>query len=216
MISLRDILTSSKTFVVDTIEVLNMHGREPPENFGILSEDIADDEIPLETMQQNSFASFYSGDTMETLDLNTNECGNEGSEKDDNEKHATNLVDTELKEISASETKTHVPTVYLTIDSKDENTYSRKPSYTDFDFGYDASETLSIYNDCRRSSSLLDSLSVDHDDKEGGTDDMNEMDMPNPGSIQHFQRLFYPSVPCMNCASCYNKFTSQIFGDSFN
>ena len=33
-------------------------------------------------------------------------------------------------------------------------------------------------------SSLLDSLSLDSDEKNG--DDMNEMEMPNPGSIQHF------------------------------
>ena len=72
----------------------------------------------------------------------------------------------------------------------------------------------SLYDDFG-SSSLLDSLSIGYDETGGGggTDDMNEMDMPNPGSIQHFQRLFYPSVPCKNCASCYQKFTREIFGD---
>ena len=75
-------------------------------------------------------------------------------------------------------------------------------------------QRYSLYDDCG-SSSLLDSLSIGSDETGGGggTDDMNEMDMPNPGSIQHFQRLFYPSVPCKNCASCYQKFTREIFGD---
>ena len=71
---------------------------------------------------------------------------------------------------------------------------------------------LSNY-DLESSSSFLDSLSDSYgEDKTGGTDDMNEMDMPNPGSIQHFQRLFYPAVPCKNCASCYEKFKLEIFG----
>ena len=78
---------------------------------------------------------------------------------------------------------------------------------------FDSRREFSMY-DIHECSSLFDSLSMSSsDDKAGGTDDMNEMDMPNPGSIQHFQRLFYPTVPCKNCASCYYKFTEEIFGD---
>ena len=46
----------------------------------------------------------------------------------------------------------------------------------------------------------------DLEDNEKGGDDMNEMDMPNPGSIQHFERLFYPKIPCGNCGTCYVNF----------
>ena len=60
-------------------------------------------------------------------------------------------------------------------------------------------------------SSVLDMLSMDGDDKNG--DDMNEMEMPNPGSIQHFERLFYPKVPCKNCSSCYVQYEDEIFYD---
>jgi len=81
----------------------------------------------------------------------------------------------------------------------------------EYDNNYDYNAGCMMYD-----SSMMDSLSVfSSDDKAGGTDDMNEMDMPNPGSIQHFQRLFYPAVPCRNCASCYHRFTTEIFGDEF-
>ena len=60
-----------------------------------------------------------------------------------------------------------------------------------------------------RVSSVLDMMNQDSNEKNG--DDMNEMDMPNPGSIQHFERLFYPSIPCKNCASCYELYEEEIF-----
>jgi len=60
-------------------------------------------------------------------------------------------------------------------------------------------------------SSVLDML--DNEEKEG--DDMNEMEMPNPGSIQHFERLFYPRIPCKNCASCYAQYEEEIFCDDY-
>ena len=58
--------------------------------------------------------------------------------------------------------------------------------------------------------SILD----DPDGEEKNGDDMNEMDMPNPGSIQHFERLFYPRIPCKNCSTCYQQFAGEIFFSS--
>lgn len=66
-------------------------------------------------------------------------------------------------------------------------------------------------------------LGVEEDEEEFQGDDMNEMEGPNPGSmefiafkklhrahisgsIDHFKRLFYPRIPCKNCSSCYRKF----------
>ena len=30
-------------------------------------------------------------------------------------------------------------------------------------------------------------------------------------SFQHFERLFYPSIPCKNCSTCYIKYEQEIF-----
>ena len=213
MISLRDILNSNKTFVVDTIEVLNMHGSEVSENFGVSPDETQDEHIPLDLKNLYSFDD--KCETVEKLDYRNKEneektiSNNSNADKEQVKQHVVKVnenADRNVKETRVVEQQTKF-------------TFSEAQLIPDYDFGFDQRESelfhrLSIYDDCRRSSTLLDSLSEDHDDKEGGTDDMNEMDMPNPGSIQHFQRLFYPSVPCMNCASCYDKFTNQIFGDS--
>jgi len=55
-------------------------------------------------------------------------------------------------------------------------------------------------------SRIISVLGVEEDEEEFQGDDMNEMEGPNPGSIDHFQRLFYPRIPCRNCSSCYQKF----------
>ena len=85
----------------------------------------------------------------------------------------------------------------------------------------------------------LDSLSLDSGE-DSKADDMDEMTMPNPGSIQvtwagggrciaylsallqliihpqHFERLFYPAIPCKNCSTCYVKYEEEIFGGRIN
>jgi len=55
-------------------------------------------------------------------------------------------------------------------------------------------------------SRIISVLGVEEEEEEYQGDDMNEMEGPNPGSIDHFQRLFYPRIPCRNCSSCYQKF----------
>ena len=218
MISLRDILNTSKTFVVDTIEVLNMHGSEDNENFGILSDESQDEQIRM-NLRNLHLCDDRSGETLEPLGCEYEENKEKSSSNRNNFhtefEHAKQHAENTNEDAASYAEETDE------IEFKPKFSFSEAKQLPDYDFGFDGRESdlfhrLSIYEDYRRSSTLLDSLSVDNDDKEGGTDDMNEMDMPNPGSIQHFQRLFYPSVPCMNCASCYNKFTSQIFGDSFN
>ena len=83
---------------------------------------------------------------------------------------------------------------YLNVDREE-----RKLSYTE----------AIIKNDIENYgvSSVLDML--DNEEKAG--DDMNEMEMPNPGSIQHFERLFYPTIPCKNCSTCYEQYEEEIF-----
>ena len=72
-------------------------------------------------------------------------------------------------------------------------------------------------------SQIISVLGVEEEEEEFQGDDMNEMEGPNPGSmefiafkklhrahisgsIDHFKRLFYPRIPCKNCSSCYRKF----------
>ena len=75
---------------------------------------------------------------------------------------------------------------------------------------------------------LLDTVLDVQSPNDEGADDMNEMNMPNPGeiitiivfwwtnklcftgSIEHFEKLFYPKIPCKNCASCYETFRDEI------
>merc|ERR1712083_501417 len=55
----------------------------------------------------------------------------------------------------------------------------------------------------------MDSMSLDSGE-DSKADDMDEMAMPNPGSIQHFERLFYPSNPCKSCSKCQIVFLAFI------
>ena len=32
----------------------------------------------------------------------------------------------------------------------------------------------------------------------------------SPGSIEHFEKLFYPKIPCKNCSTCWDTFTDEI------
>lgn len=41
------------------------------------------------------------------------------------------------------------------------------------------------------------------EDNEEAGDDMDELSMANPGSVEHFQRMFYPDIPCRQCSHCW-------------
>jgi len=60
-----------------------------------------------------------------------------------------------------------------------------------------------------QTATILDTV-LDVQSNSGDGDEMNEMDMPNPGSIEHFERLFYPRIPCKNCAYCYDMYSDEI------
>jgi len=63
----------------------------------------------------------------------------------------------------------------------------------------------------RQESWYLDLENKEHEEEEdGGGDDMDEMTMPNPGSIEHFEKLFYPKIPCKNCSTCWDNFAEEI------
>ena len=54
--------------------------------------------------------------------------------------------------------------------------------------------------DSRRPSQYQMSIAEDNED---GGDTMDELSMANPGSIEHFQRIFYPEIPCRQCSYCW-------------
>ena len=84
---------------------------------------------------------------------------------------------------------------------------------------------------------MMDLDTLDTGEEADNGDDMDEMNMPNPGkwdikyllslesspqqyliicniifsgSIEHFEKLFYPKIPCKNCSTCYENFSDEI------
>ena len=222
MISLRDILNSGKNLLEDSIDAFDLGGGEIPDNFSLVHEDRNSKGFPLTHRKSCDFELMFLEDTPEIKHKAINHAEeifcqdftiNDANNKKYGKMQANAMkTSTKRKRYKKSEKESFTEESKKEMKSK-KNFYQINNGFKVDDDVEDAEVDDYITYDMRKASSILDSLSLQSEDKDAGTDDMNEMDMPNPGSIQHFERLFYPPIPCKNWSSCYDKFSYEIFGE---
>ena len=222
MISLRDILNSGKNLLEDSIDAFDLGGGEIPDNFSLNYEERHSKGFPLTHRKSCDFELMFLENSPEIKHkvINHDEeifCQdftiNDANSKKYGKMQANAMMtDTKRKRYKKSEKESFKEELREKVKSKQDFFQINNGFRVDDDVE-DAQVDDYIAFDMRKASSILDSLSLQSEDKDAGTDDMNEMDMPNPGSIQHFERLFYPPIPCKNCSSCYDKFSYEIFGE---